>query len=390
MNKTITLKKNEDRRILSGHLWAFSNEIESVEGDPQIGDIIELKSHSGKFLGVGFYNPHSLIAVRLLSRHEMEINKSFFHKRIANALALRRKMYPDGETYRVVHGESDFLPGLVVDKYNEYLSLQTFSAGMDIRLPLICDVLEELFQPKGIVERNEAPMRKLETLEQRKSILRGSVEPVMISENGIKYVIDLLEGQKTGFFLDQRENRKTFRRYISGANVLDVCCNDGGFALNAACENTRQITAIDISESALARAQHNAAINNLNGLIQFETADMFDYLRQCAEQKRQFDVINLDPPAFAKNKKSVRKAIRAYKDLHSRAFNVIKPGGILTTTSCSYHVAEETFLDIINVSAQDAGRSISLLEWHGAAPDHPTLPAMPETKYLKFGVFKVE
>jgi 23S rRNA (cytosine1962-C5)-methyltransferase len=391
LNKSITLKKNEDRRILSGHLWAFSNEIETIEGDPHIGDIVELKSYAGKFLGIGFYNPHSLITFRLLSRHEAAINESvFFQRRIANALALRRTLYPDAETFRVVHGESDFLPGLIVDKYNDYLSIQTFSAGIDIRLPLICDILEELFHPKGIVERNEAPMRKLESLEQRKGILRGSVEPVTISENGIKYLVDLLEGQKTGFFLDQRENRKSFRRYVKNANVLDVCCNDGGFALNAAYEQARQVTAIDISETALSRAHQNAMLNNLNGQIRFEAGDMFDYLRQCDEQHQQFDVINLDPPAFTKNRKSARKAMRGYKDLHTRAFKIIKPGGILTTASCSYHVSEMTFLDIINTSAQQVGRSISLLEWHGAAPDHPTLPAMPETKYLKFGVFRVE
>lgn len=390
MSKTITLKKNEDRRILSGHLWAFSNEIETIEGEPQIGEIVELKSHSGKFLGVGFYNPHSLIAVRLLSRHELDIGEHFFRTRIEHALALRRKLYPAAETFRVVHGESDFLPGLVVDKYNDYLSVQTFSAGMDIRLPLICNILEELFRPKGIVERNEAPMRKLEMLEQRKGVLRGTVEPVIISENGIKYSVDLLEGQKTGFFLDQRENRKAFRRYVKDANVLDVCCNDGGFALNAAYEKAQQVTAIDISETALARAQQNAQLNNLDGQIHFEAGDMFDYLRHCSERGEQFDVVNLDPPAFAKNRKSARKAIRGYKDLHTRAFKVIKPGGILATASCSYHVSEMMFLDIIAASAQHVGRNISLLEWHGAAPDHPTLPAMPETKYLKFGVFKVD
>lgn len=390
MNKTVILKKNEDRRILKGHLWAFSNEIHETQGEPQAGDIVELRNYDGQLLGLGFFNPHSLIAFRLLSREPIEIGYDFFRKRIESALALRKKLYPTEETFRLIHGEGDFLPGLIVDKYNEYLSIQALTYGMERHLALICDILESLLHPKGIIERNEVAVRKLEMMEQRKGILRGSIEPVTISENGIIYAIDLLQGQKTGFFLDQRENRLAFRRYTNGGQVLDVCCCDGGFALHAAAGKAKQVIAVDVAESAVARAKKNVALNNFDSVVHIERSDMFAFLKGCIERNTRFDVINLDPPSFSKNKKTVKKAKRGYKDLHLAAFKLLNSGGILATSSCSYHISEETFLNIVNDSAQKVGRSLSLLEWHGAAPDHPTLPAMPETKYLKFGIFRVE
>ena len=390
LNKTVILKKNEDHRIANGHLWAFSNEIAEVKGEPQPGDIVELLTHQNKLLGIGAYNPHSLIAVRLLSREKEDIDFQFFLKRIQAAHEIRKKIYRDNPTFRLVHGEGDFLPGLIVDKFNDYFSIQTFSVGMDKRLTLICDVLDSLFHPKGIVERNEALIRTVEGLEQRKGILRGTVEPVTISEYGIHYAIDLLEGQKTGFFLDQRENRRAFRRYVKGANVLDCFCNEGGFALHAAYAEAASVIGVDVSESIIQRASNNAKLNKLESKTQFITSDAFEYLEQAVNQNKQFDVINLDPPSFAKSKKTVRKAKRGYKEIHTNALKLLKKGGILSTASCSYNITEETFLDIINECANDLGRKISILEWHGAAPDHPVLPSMPETKYLKFGIFSVE
>ena len=389
MAYSVTLKKNEDHRLLRGHLWAFSNEIQSVEGDPQAGDIVELKNSAGKFLGLGFYNPHSLIAVRLLTREQEEISFDFFKKRIESALALRKQVYPEADAFRLVHGESDFLPGLIIDKYNQYLSVQAFSGGMDKRMTLICDVLESLLHPEGIIERNDIALRELEQLSQQKGIVRGTLGPVTIHENGIAYNVDLLEGQKTGFFFDQRENRKAFRRYTAGGSVLDVCCNSGGFALNAADAGARHVTAIDAAESAVDGAKKNAALNKLDGKINFQTADMFEFLKKSLEHKEQFDTINLDPPSFAKNKKAVQQAKRGYKDLHCSAISLLSSGGILATASCSHHINEETFLEIIADAARSLGRNISLLEWHGAAPDHPALPGMPETSYLKFGIFRV-
>ncbi len=390
MNKSVILKKNEDRRILSGHLWVFSNEVAEIKADPQAGDVVELYNYQNKLLGIGFFNPHSLIIVRLLSHEAEEIDFKYFTKRIENAFNLRKKIYPDTEVYRVVHGEGDFLPGLIVDRYNNFLSVQTFSYGMEQRLPLICDVLESIFNPKGIIERNEAPIRKVEGLEQRKSILRGNVETVLIDENDIKYSVDLIEGQKTGFFLDQRENRKAFRRYTKDANVLDCFCNEGGFALNAAYAQASTVSAIDISDGVILRAKQNSSINNLSSNVIFLTAEAFDYLENAVKQNIKFDVINLDPPSFAKSKKSVRKAKRGYKDIHTNAIKLLKPGGIITTASCSYNITDETFLDIINECAHKENRNITMLDWRGAAPDHPVLPSMPETKYLKFGVFLIE
>jgi len=390
MSKIVTLKKNEDHRITNGHLWAFSNEIETIVGEPQSGDLIELHNQAGKFLGVGVYNPNSLIAVRLLTREKEEIDFQFFKKRIERAYALRKRIYSNSETYRLVHGEGDFLPGLIIDKFNDYFSVQTFSVGMDKRLTLICDVLESLFHPKGIVERNEAHIRTVEGIDQRKEVLRGTLEPITISEYGVQYGIDLLEGQKTGFFLDQRENRKAFRRYVKGASVLDCFCNEGGFALNAAYAGASNVLGVDISEQVIQRANNNIKLNKFDSQIQFLIGDAFEYLDQAVKDQRQFDVINLDPPSFAKSKKTVRKAKRGYKEIHTNAMKILKPGGILATASCSYNIIEETFLEIINECANSLSRKINMLEWRGAAPDHPVLPSMPETKYLKFGIFSVE
>ncbi|MBI1804762.1 MAG: class I SAM-dependent rRNA methyltransferase [Ignavibacteria bacterium] len=389
VNKIVTLKKNEDKRIQNGHLWAFSNEIETIDGEPQVGDIVHLHNHAGQFLGLGLFNPNSLIAIRLLSREEEKIDFQFFHRRIETALALRRKLYPNAETFRLVHGEADFLPGLIIDKYNEFLSIQTFSYGMDKRLTLMCDVVESLLHPKGIVERNEALIRTLEGLDQHKGVIRGAIEPVTISEYGIKYQIDLLEGQKTGFFLDQRENRKAIRRYAKGGRVLDCFCNDGGFALNAAYSDATDVVAIDISAPTVERASQNAAANHLDAKTHFIARDAFLFLKEAVEKKERYDLVILDPPSFAKNKKTVLKAIRGYKEIHQYAFQLLSAGGILATASCSHHIFEETFLEIIAASARLSGRTVNLLEWHGAAPDHPVLPAMPETRYLKFGVFHV-
>lgn len=387
LDKQIILKKNEDHRVVAGHPWVFSNEVQEIKGAPTIGDIVELRATSGLSLGIGLYNPHSLITFRMLSQTVEEIGYEFFHRRIQAAFDLRKVLYPNSETFRLVHGESDFLPGLVIDKFNEYLSIQTFAYGMDTRLPMICDALESLLHPSGIVERNESSLRTLERLELKKGILRGTSAPTIISEHDLHYNVDPLEGQKTGFFLDQRENRFAIRRFVESASVLDCFCNDGGFALNAAAAGALSVIGIDISGEAVSRARHNAQINSLD-TVQFEQHDVFDKLESYASSNTQFDVIVLDPPSFAKNRKTVPAAKRGYKDLHTRAFRVLRKGGILLSASCSHHIEPDVFLSLIDESARKAGRSLQLLEWRGAAPDHPTLPAVRETQYLKFGVFR--
>ena len=388
MKKQVILKKNEENRIIAGHQWVFSNEIKTIEGNPDPGDIVELHRHDGKFLGNGFYNPHSLIAFRLLSREVEEILFQFFERRITDALNLRKRIYPTSEAFRLVHSESDFLPGLIIDKYNEFLSVQTLSAGMERRLTLICDVLESLFHPKAIVERNESPLRALEHLELRKGVLRGTLDQTIIAENGAKFKVDLLNGQKTGFFLDQRENRKSIRRYVKGAKVLDCFCNEGGFAINAALSEATDVGAIDISETAVAKAKVNAAINGTQ-TITFEVSDVFERLKELQSKNERFDVVILDPPSFGRTKKSVATALKGYKQINSSALSLLNPGGFLATASCSHHITEESFLLAVEQAAHSTHRRLQLLEFAGASPDHPVLASMPETKYLKFAIFSV-
>jgi 23S rRNA (cytosine1962-C5)-methyltransferase len=366
----------------------FSNEIREIRGEPQAGDVVELRTAGGKSLGVGFYNPHSLIAFRLLSTRVEDCDADFFKRRITHAFALRKLLYPEGDTFRVVHGESDFLPGLVVDKFNQFLAVQTFSYGMDVRLPMICDVLESLFHPQGIVERNESPLRTLESLPQEKGVLRGSVEPTIIEDCGVRFEVNILEGQKTGFFLDQRENRLALRRLCRDAEVLDCFCNEGGFALHAVRGGARAVLAIDASAEALRQARANAALNGIDR-VAFEQADVFEAMKHLVDEERQFDVVILDPPSFTKSKKNVPAAKQGYKELHMLACRLLRRGGILATASCSHHILPDVFLDIVDTSARKAGKAVQLLDWRSAAPDHPILPSVPETRYLKFGIFRV-
>jgi 23S rRNA (cytosine1962-C5)-methyltransferase len=388
MKKQIVLRKNEEHRILSGHQWVFSNEIKTIKGNPEAGDVVELLRYDEKFLGVGFFNPHSLIACRVLSKERETITFEFFERRISQALQLRKRLYPGAESFRLVHGEADFLPGLVVDKYNEYLSIQTLSVGMDRRLTLLCDVLESIFHPKAIVERNESPLRSLEQLPLEKGVVRGTIGQTIISENGVKFKVDLLQGQKTGFFLDQRENRKAIQRYALGATVLDCFCNEGGFALYAGLAKAKIVQAIDISEAAIANAKVNSAFNEVSN-VRFEVGDVFEKLPRLAEAGDKFDAVILDPPSFSRNRKTVATALKGYKEINTGALRLVNTGGILMTASCSHHVTEESFLDVVEASARTAHRSLQLLEFRGASPDHPTLSTMPETKYLKFATFAV-
>ncbi len=387
-HKSILLRKNEDRRLLAGHVWIFSNEIRETHGSPAAGDVVEVRSAGGKPLGVGFYHPHSLIAVRLLSRSVEEIDGAFLRARLAQAATLRDRLFPGSSVYRVVHGEADFLPGLVVDRFGEYLVVQTFAYGMDIRLPILCDILEELFHPAGILERNESASRTLEGLPLRRGILRGTIGKTTYTDGGLQFTIDLLAGQKTGGFLDQRTNRPLIRGFSQGARVLDCFCNDGGFALHAAKAGASTVLGIDSSGEAIGRGRENARLNGLSS-IRFEEADVFTALAAMAGRGEMFDVVVLDPPSFTKSRKTVPAAKKGYRELHHLAFQVLVPGGILLTASCSHHILPETFLGVIQEISVKDNRPVQLLDWRGASPDHPTLPGVPETGYLKFGIFRV-
>jgi 23S rRNA (cytosine1962-C5)-methyltransferase len=386
MKNQIILKKNEEHRIVAGHQWVFSNEIASLRGTPEIGEVVELLRHDQKFLGLGFYHPHSLIAFRFLTSELEEIGFSFFERRIQQALSLRQKLYPGAETFRLAHGESDFLPGLIIDKYNEFLSLQILSAGMEKQTEIICDVLETLFHPKAIVARNDVAIRSLEELPVEKKVLRGNAG-ITIIDDGVKFEVDVLQGQKTGFFLDQRENRKAIHRYAVGGSVLDCFCNEGGFALHAASANATSVFGLDISESAITKARVNARLNS--AAVEFEVGDIFDTLKLITEKNKKFDMVVLDPPSFTKSKKNIPAALREYKEINAAAMRLITSGGFLVTASCSHHITEDGFLSTIEQAAVKAKRHVQLLEFAGAAPDHPVIPAMPETKYLKFAIFAV-
>ncbi len=387
-DKQIILRKNEEHRVLAGHPWVFSNEIREIVGSPAAGDIVRLVRSSGTTLGIGFYHPHSLIAFRLLSPNPETIDAEFFVRRFSRALELRSMLFPGSTVYRLVHSEADDLPGLIVDRYNGYVVLQTLSAGMEMRLPMICDALESVLHPDAILERNESPLRTLEQLPQRKGVLRGTPARITIEEHGLRYAVDLLEGQKTGFFLDQRENRALAARYCAHGSVLDCFCNDGGFALNAARGGAESVLGLDISADAVQRAGANAALNGISN-VQFQQVDVFEALGAAAGRGERFDSIILDPPSFTRSKKNVQPAKKGYRDLHMKAFALLRRGGILLTASCSHHIESGVFLDIIEESARKCGRKLQLLDWRGASPDHPTIPAIPETRYLKFGVFRV-
>ena len=386
--RQVILRNKEERRIASGHPWAFSNEVRETRGSPAAGDVVELVAASGLSLGVGLYNPHSLIAFRLLSPAVVDIDRAFFLRRISDARDLRERLYPGETVYRLVHGEGDFLPGLIIDRYNDQFAVQTVSFGMDMRLPVICDVLRELFQPSCILARNDSPLRALENLPAVRTVLYGEPSPTTITERGIRYTVDLRDGQKTGFFLDQRENRGVLERFSRSRRVLDAFCNDGGFALTAARAGAAEVLGIDISAEAVARARANALLNGIT-TASFEEADVFVRLKELGAEGKRFDVAVLDPPSFTRSRKNVQMARKGYKALHGAALPLITEGGVLMTASCSHHILPDVFREIVDGAARAAGRRLQLLEWRGASPDHPVLPAVPETVYLKMGVFRV-
>lgn len=389
LEKHVILKKNEDRRLLNGHQWIFSNELHRTEGNPAAGDLVEILRSDGRSLGSGFYNPHSLIAVRFLSGSIVDPNEEFFASRIQSAFQLRRRMFPGSETFRVVYGESDFLPGLIIDKYNDYFSLQTFSVGMDARIDVICSALEKLFSPRGIVERNESALRELENIPARKNLLRGTVEPTIVDINGVKFSVDILNGQKSGFFLDQRENRAVMKPFVAGTSVLDCFSNEGGFGIYAAAFGAATVDCVDISGEAVQRAKGNALLNTITN-IEFHTEDVFKFLNDAVTGNKKWDVVILDPPSFTKSKKTVPGAVKGYKEINTNGLKLVAANGIFISASCSHHIDQDTFLNIINDSSVKAGRKIRLLHFSGASPDHPVLPSMPETQYLKFALFSVE
>lgn len=384
---SIRLKRKEEKRILAGHLWVFSNEIEKIEGMPETGDVVEVKSARNERLGFGFFNPKTLIAVRLFSKEFVEPDKKFFIDRLQSALGLRERLFSI-PFYRLAYGESDFLPGLIVDRFDSLFSVQIFSAAMEKRKELIYDSIRDLFSPTAIYERNESSTRALEGLPQSKSIIHGQEQSVDYDEDGVVFRIAPYQGQKTGFYFDQRLNRIFSRRFASGADVLDLFSNEGGFGLNLARAGANRVHAVDSSEQAVKCLLANSEINGLKN-VEAEAADADAFLGKALAGGRKFDLVVCDPPSFTKNRKSVTMAKAGYRRLHESIFRLLKPQGILLTASCSHHMYRETFEDIVSIAAQKTGRSLQLIHRAGASPDHPVLPSMPETEYLKFVAYRV-
>ncbi len=390
---TVTLKPHFERFVRKGQLWAYDNEVATVEGDPPPGAVVRVRNALGKDLGLAFYNPNSKIRLRLLLTQSFPIDTQFFVTRLEAALRLRQQLidFRQNTMYRLVFSESDLLPGLIVDVFDQYLAIQTLAYGLETLLePIQEALLHVLPTTKGIYAKNDSVLRTKEGLPLYERLLWGEIpSEIHCRENDILFCINIASGQKTGFFLDQKTNRRWIRHFAHNRRVLDCFCNQGGFALNAAAAGASHITAVDSSETALRIAQQNFALNGFDlQRVEFINADVFDFLLEAKRAGRQWDLVILDPPAFTKSKEQVPAAIRGYARLHRLAFRVLAPDGILATSSCSYHVSEEQFLRIIQEEALRAGRYLQLLYRGQQSPDHPILPAMPQTKYLKFFLFR--
>jgi 23S rRNA (cytosine1962-C5)-methyltransferase len=381
---TVRIHRKAADRILSGHPWIFSSDIAS-RGEAQPGDSVRVEDPRGRLLGTAHYSSTSQITLRMLSRHDEPAGKEFFLRRLTQAIAYRERVVEDSDTCRLVFSEADLLPGLIVDRYGSHLVMQNLTQGMDRARDLIAHCLNELIRPAGILARNDASVRKLEGLALENPVLSGEVPQLVdIRMNGLNLQADLLHGQKTGVYLDQRENYKAAARYGFG-KVLDCFSSTGGFALHLA-KRAESVEAIDSSGPALTTAKANARANSIEN-IQFREADVFDFLSGAAHKR--YSTVILDPPAFAKSRKMLDDAARGYKEINLRAMRLLEPGGILVTCSCSHHVAESMLLEIIAEAALDAGKTLRVIERRTQATDHPILLTVPETLYLKCLVLQV-
>jgi len=376
-------------RILAGHLWVFSNELVGSPKRLAPGSLVELRDMKDAFLGIGYANPHSLIAVRILTRVKEEIDSAFFVKRIRAALDLRKRFIKDTDAFRAVFSESDGLPGLIVDKYGDTLSIQFSTLGMEAQAGLVIAALEEVFEPETIVLRNDTSIRTLEGLNMEKKVLKGSLETLpVIKERGTVFEVDPMAGQKTGFFLDQAENRDTFKALASNGKALDLFCYTGAWAIKLA-EAGSDVTGVDSSETAVKQAERNALLNNLSEKCSFIRSDVFEFVKAEVAKGSRYDAIVLDPPAFVKSKANIKEGLKAYRELNASCMKLLKDGGLFATSSCSFHVERLTFLDMLRSAARDAGKTGRILEVRSQAKDHPIALAVPETEYLKCVIMAV-
>ncbi|HTX14255.1 MAG TPA: class I SAM-dependent rRNA methyltransferase [Candidatus Baltobacteraceae bacterium] len=371
-------------RLRSGHLWVYRSDVRPAQAEA--GAIVRLVDERGNFQGRAFYSDKSQIAIRLLTREDRPVDRAFLTERIRRAAAFRDLVVENSQACRLVYSEADLLPSLIVDRYADYLVMQTLSQGTERIKSLLVEILVELFSPRGILERNDPKVRLLEGLEQRVGVLLGEVPPeIPAQENGVTFVHDLLKGQKTGSFLDQRENHQAARRYASG-EVLDCFSYQGGFALTVA-GKCAHVQGIEMAPAALQAARRNQEVNGITN-ADFREGNTFDLLKEYDEAGRRFQMVILDPPAFAKNRDSIPAAQRGYKEINLRALKLLKPGGFLLTCSCSYHITEPLFLQILAEAANDAKKAVVVAERRTQAQDHPILLTMPETHYLKCFIIK--
>ncbi len=387
--RKIHLKRS--RRILHGHLWVFSNEIEENLRDFAPGDHVRLYDRQETFIGSGYINPKSLIAVRILTRQNIPLDRTFFSNSLRRAIDLRAELLSDAANCRLVFSEADYLPGLIVDRYGSCVVVQLLTAGMERLKDLILELLEELLNPETLVVRNDGRSRLLEGLPQYKELRKGSLEALpVIGEEGVRFTVDPMEGQKTGFFLDQRENRTAFAGLVRHGSGLDLFCHTGSWSLQLAASAGVRVTGVDSSERAVRQAEQNAAMNSLQGRAAFVVSDVFAYLKKQETEGAAHDFIVCDPPAFVKSAAKIKEAVRAYTELNAACMRLLKPGGLLATSSCSYHLQKEMFIELLLSAARSSGRSLRLLSLRSQAMDHPVLLAMPETEYLKCAFLVVD
>jgi len=376
-----------------GHPWIFANEVntgKALDAAAKAGEIVNVFTHDKKFIGRGYINPKSQIMVRLLTRDKDEvINEDFFLKRIQKAWDYRQKIGYT-ENCRLVYGEADDMPQLIIDKFNDYFVIQTLALGIDVWKPAIVKAIEKIFSPRGIYERNDVPVRELEGLEQYKGFLSAEFDTnIIITENGIKFHVDIANGQKTGFFLDQQDNRRAIRHIVKDADVLGAFCYTGSFEISAAHYGARSVLGLDISQSAIDMCNKNAALNGLENTCRFECVNAFDVLKEWTKEGRQWDVVMLDPPSFTKSRATIDKAVAGYKEINLRGMKLVKPGGFLVTSSCTNLVPPELFLSIIQMAANDAKRKIRQVVFNAQSADHPVIHGQENTQYLKFLIVQV-
>jgi len=382
---TVVISSRGVERLRSGHLWVYRSDVRTAPAEA--GAIVRISDERGRFHGRAFYSDKSQIAVRLLTHDDRPVDRAFFTERLRGAAEYRRTVLENTEAYRLVCGEADQLPSLIVDCYGDYFVMQTLSQATERNKSLFVEILVELFSPKGVLERNDPKVRLLEGLEQRVGVLHGEIpQEILAKENGVTFAYDLHKGQKTGSFLDQRENHWAARRYASG-EVLDCFSYQGGFALTIA-DKCEHVEGIDMAPAAVEAARRNQKLNSISN-VTFREGNSFDLLKEYDEVGRQFQMVILDPPAFAKNRDSIPAAHRGYKEINLRAMKILQPGGYLLTCSCSYHITEALFLHILAEAANDARKTIVVAERRTQSQDHPILLTMPETHYLKCLIVRV-